>query len=448
MTFVYDDRVRESSTFTGTGNVTLDGAPDSTHQAFGDVMADNDTTDISIFGGGDFEDCPATYDADTNVLIRGTPYSSSNAGAAVSFGVGAKIVIMNLPASKAQPLGNGKLVRVDAAQSFSTTEQSQARANIGLGERNVLINGDFEIWQRRGSSAGSTLSSPAATRTFAADRIYVNPAGAAVTQARSAVIPTGARSRYSNQVVGATSVTTVLIGQRVAADNIPALKRTVTAQIWVYNGTGGAFTPNLLIGTPGASNDFTTVTNRLTQALQSCVDASWTQVSHTVDISAYTNIDNGLQFEIQIPSGSLNSGAKDVKFAEMKLAGGLGVSVFDRLLRSEIIRQCEPYYTKSFPMETLPAQAAGTDGCEIAISASTAAGGGGLSVRFRSEMVKAPGVTTYNPTAADANWRNSASANIAANVAEVMQKGFRATINGTTTDANLHFIHYSADAEL
>lgn len=206
--------------------------------------------------------------------------------------------------------------------------------------RNVLINGGMDIWQR---GTGST-SSPAGSRTFLADRWYVNPTGAAVTQARSTTVPTSQRSDYSLQITGATSVTTCLIGQRIEMLNTPQLKRTVTFSARIYNNTGGAFTPNLLIGTPGAADDFTTVTNRLTQALQSCANTAWTTVSHTVDISGYTNFDNGLQIEIQIPSGSLNTNGKSILVTEVQIEAGSVATPFERRPVGLELALCQRYF--------------------------------------------------------------------------------------------------------
>lgn len=208
--------------------------------------------------------------------------------------------------------------------------------------RNVLINGAFDIWQRGTAST----SSPAGSRTFLADRWYVNPAGAAVTQQRSTTVPSPGRSDYSLQITGATSVTTVNIGQRIEMLNTPQLKRTVTFSARIFNNTGGAFVPSLLIGTPAAADDFTTVTNRLTQTLQSCANNAWTTVSHTVDISGYTNFDNGLQVEIQIPSGSLNTGSKIVNITEVQLEAGSVATPFERRHVGHELMLCQRYFER------------------------------------------------------------------------------------------------------
>lgn len=208
------------------------------------------------------------------------------------------------------------------------------------GIRNKWINGGCQIWQR--GTASTTCTSGA--RTYLADRIYVNPTGANMTQQRSTSVPTGSMAQYSVQLVGNTSVTTVLLGTRLEAAEVVPLRRTVTVQASIYNATGAAFTPSLLVGTPGAADDFTTVTNRLTQALQSCADSTWTTVFYTVDISAYTNIANGVQLELQFPSGPLNSSGKTVYVTELSIRPGVAVEPFEHVPINIEMERCRWYY--------------------------------------------------------------------------------------------------------
>lgn len=208
------------------------------------------------------------------------------------------------------------------------------------GVRNKWVNGGCQIWQR---GTGSTAC-VSGGQTYLADRIYVNPTGANMTQQRSTSVPIGSMAQYSVQLVGNTSVTTVLLGTRIEAAEVVPLRRTVTFQASIYNATGSAFTPNLLIGTPAAADDFTTVTNRLTQALQSCVDSTWTTVFYTVDIAAYTNIANGVQLELQFPSGPLNSSGKTVYVTELSIRPGVAVEPFEHVPVSMESQRCRYYY--------------------------------------------------------------------------------------------------------
>ena len=109
MPFVIADRVRETSTSTGTGSFTLGGALTG-FRSFGSVLATADTTYYAIVasGGTDWEVGIGTFTA-PNTLARTTVLSSSNLGSAVNFGAGAKDVFISLPASRTITASNGQL---------------------------------------------------------------------------------------------------------------------------------------------------------------------------------------------------------------------------------------------------------------------------------------------------------------------------------------------------
>jgi len=91
------DRVKETSTSTGTGNVTLAGA-ETGFQAFGSVFSVGDETYYTIEDdSGAFEVGRGTYSA-LNTLSRVEVYSSSNSNALVNFGAGSKRVFVTYPA--------------------------------------------------------------------------------------------------------------------------------------------------------------------------------------------------------------------------------------------------------------------------------------------------------------------------------------------------------------
>jgi hypothetical protein len=209
-------------------------------------------------------------------------------------------------------------------------------------------------------------------------------------------VPTGAFSRYSLLVTGATSVTYCLIGQRFEAASVPFLKRTITFQAKIYNATGGGFTPNLWIGTPSAADNFATVTNRLTQTLQSCADASWTTVSYSVDISGYTNVDNGIQVELQIPSGPLNSGAKSIKIAEVDVSPGNTAATFEACPIDILLPRCQRYFEKSYAMADAPGTNGPTTRMIFPVVSNSIANGTFLGViHYRVTKRAAPTVTIY-----------------------------------------------------
>jgi hypothetical protein len=109
MAFVLRDRVRESSTTTGTGSITTAGAAGG-YQPFSAVMSIGDTCYYAIvLPGSAWETGIATYTA-ANTLTRTTVLESSNAGALVSFAAGTKDVFLTQPASKAQSFESGTIL--------------------------------------------------------------------------------------------------------------------------------------------------------------------------------------------------------------------------------------------------------------------------------------------------------------------------------------------------
>jgi hypothetical protein len=101
MALVVKDRVKETTTTTGTGTITLGGVVFG-YQAFS-VIGDANTTfyaivDVSV---GDWEVGIGTYTSSGTTLSRTTVLESSNAGSLVSFGAGSKDVFCTYPAEYA-----------------------------------------------------------------------------------------------------------------------------------------------------------------------------------------------------------------------------------------------------------------------------------------------------------------------------------------------------------
>lgn len=96
MALIRADRVKESSTSTGTGAFTLAGA-DSAYRTFASVCAVADTVYYAIAHktSNEWEVGLGTYSA-TNTLTRTTVHASSNGNAAVIFSAGTKDVLLAL----------------------------------------------------------------------------------------------------------------------------------------------------------------------------------------------------------------------------------------------------------------------------------------------------------------------------------------------------------------
>jgi hypothetical protein len=301
----------------------------------------------------------------------------------------------------------------------------------------ALVNGSMTIWQR-----GTSGSAPAGARTYHADRWWTNPTGAAVTVARGSNAISGSVSPYIKGITGATSVTTCEIaGQRIESILTNYLKTTVTISAFITNATGGALVVDLMLGTPAAADDFTTVTNRLTQSLASITNGSTVRVSHTVDISGYTNLGNGLEIKFRTPSGALDSGTKFVGITEIQIDRSPTFSFFRFRPFNEELARCQRYYQKTFAYGVVPAQnwvGAGTGlpaGAFVipGSAASTGSDNAGGSWVFSTPMRIAPTITTFNPRAANDQARRIDDAD-------------SATITTTATDSMANFA-ISANAD-
>jgi len=103
MALVLDDRVKETSTTTGTGTLNLSGAV-SGFQTFVAGVGDGNTTYYAIINRDEAEwetGVGTVTDATTDTLARTTVIASSNSDSAVTFSAGTKDVFTTLPASKA-----------------------------------------------------------------------------------------------------------------------------------------------------------------------------------------------------------------------------------------------------------------------------------------------------------------------------------------------------------
>jgi len=102
MALVINNRVRELTSTTGTGAVTLGGAVGG-FQTFAAGIGNSNTTyyAISINSENEWEVGLGTLNGDSSTLTRTSVLESSNGDAAVDFSAGSKEIFCTLPAEKA-----------------------------------------------------------------------------------------------------------------------------------------------------------------------------------------------------------------------------------------------------------------------------------------------------------------------------------------------------------
>lgn len=148
MAFVLADRVRETTTTTGTGSVTLAGAVTG-FQTFA-AIGNGNVTYYTIAGQGtsEWEVGIGTYTASGTTLSRDTVLASSNAGALVNFSAGTKDVFCDYPAGRAVIGGMGYIENANTISVSSTINSG----NNAISGGPVTVNSGVTVTVPSGST--------------------------------------------------------------------------------------------------------------------------------------------------------------------------------------------------------------------------------------------------------------------------------------------------------
>lgn len=128
----FADRIKETTTTTGTGTINLGGAV-SGYQTFVQGLGNGHYTYYCIFNSGLNEwevGLGLVTDAATDTLSRDTVLSSSNGGLLVNFSAGTKDVICTMPASKS--------LIIDGDSNVTATANLNITGNVSLGDNNKI----------------------------------------------------------------------------------------------------------------------------------------------------------------------------------------------------------------------------------------------------------------------------------------------------------------------
>jgi hypothetical protein len=179
MALILADRVRDTTTTTGTGSVTLSGTAPTGYQTFEAGIGNTNTTYYTINAGSQWEVGIGTYSSTGPTLSRDTVLSSSNGNALVNFAVGTKDVFVTYPSGRAvttdgvqtltnKTLNSPTLVTPTLGAASAT---SIANALGAVGTPSYTFTGDTNtgMW----SPAADTL----ALSTNGAERLRVDASG-------------------------------------------------------------------------------------------------------------------------------------------------------------------------------------------------------------------------------------------------------------------------------
>ena len=205
MALVLNDRVKETTTTTGTGTLTLGGAVTG-FETFAAGIGNGNTTYYAIVlpGTSEFEVGLGTLSGDSSTIARSTIISSSNSDSAVNFSAGTKTIFCTIPASKSVFLdasGNAILTSVsaDLAVGDDLTVNGgviELRSNSGaVGQLKLyceVSNNHAQTIspQAHGQSATNTLTLPGGNTIGNADATLVSDTGTQTLTNKTLTTPT------------------------------------------------------------------------------------------------------------------------------------------------------------------------------------------------------------------------------------------------------------------
>jgi hypothetical protein len=236
MAFVLADRVKDTTTTTGTGTVTLSGTAPIGYVSFGTAIGNGNNTYYTITAGAEWEVGIGTYTSAGTTLSRTTVLASSNAGSLVTFSAGTKDVFVTYPA--------GKSVNLDTTSGVTIGNNLLALTNTGATTSPSLA----DAVGYKGLPQNSQTSAYTLALADMGKHISITTGGVVIPANGSVAFPIGSaisifNNSGSSQTISITTDTlrlagTATTGSRTLAQYGVATCLKVTATVWVISGAG------------------------------------------------------------------------------------------------------------------------------------------------------------------------------------------------------------------
>lgn len=306
-------------------------------------------------------------------------------------------------------------------------------------DQNLIINGNFDYWQRgvSFSTAGSY---------YTADRMYTARSTGTNAYSRSTDVP-DSQSTYSLRIQN-TSGTNPRLGQRIAAATaLKYIGKEITVQIKIKVGDATATPINITVQFPTATDNYASSTIPIDVAVDAAPPQGvWKTYRYTFVVPS--DAVRGMQINFIRPS--VSNVTTDTYFSQFIAREGeytedMLFSYNSGNIDSELFT-CMKYFEKSYPMSSVPGQAnvIGASGGYFARATSN----GIFVTKFISEKIKNPVMTIYNPvTGTQGQYILYPSTNLTPQSISSTTKAFDVVSGDSSTVGSLGW-HWTADAEI
>ena len=264
-------------------------------------------------------------------------------------------------------------------------------------ERNLMINGGLDFWQRDGNlSSGSELSGYNSVDRFQITTF--NTSGTRQSAQQSGDVPNETGSDFSGLLsFDSTGTSTFDIKQRIEADNCRHVAGgKVSFSFWYKTDEFQDIRIRILKATGGKDN-YSTTGSVYDQTFTADTSSIWKKLTiEGIDIDS--DATNGLEVIITGDNPLNGSGNRFFRYAQIMLNQGEVVGEFSRAGRNiaEELILCQRYYEKSYPIGTKPGSALISGDFWYAVGYIDGTRVFGTAIDFRVRKRTTPSVTIYN----------------------------------------------------
>ena len=414
---------------------------------------------------------------DATTTVKGKVELATDAETVTGTDTTRAVTPANVQAKVASATAKGIVELATDAEAITGTDTSRAITAANLDavlddrtfNKNAIINGDFNIWQR-----GTSFVAP--TSMQMADRFRYDKAGAMVhTVSRDTDVPTqvesGHKSNYSLKVDCTTIDAAIAVDdfinitQMVEGYNFaPFMGKTATLSFWVKAVKTGIYCVSFRNSVSDRSYIVEYTINAASTWEKKTITLTFSDSGGTWD---YTN-GIGLNMCWTLACGSTYQGTADTWnaannvatsnqvngvdstdnnfwLAQVQLELGSVATDFEYRQFGDELARCQRYYEKSYNYDVAPATS--DEGGSIQLNDPVAAGH--TSVRFAVHKRVAPTTSGYSTTGASGKYRDLTSgADFDITVSDVGCSGFHVAFAASGAADELKGFHYTSDAEL